>query len=218
MTYTILGTWSALIASITTMSHALLLLEVCTYVQLGYIMFPEPFYLSVILTWSSDVKFLLLHAPSQPSTGASSRASTSIAANPTSPQTEEAIKQFFQEIYENWVKTIMNPFYHVNMPVRSPIFRSRVQAAGKKYLWRRRPRNSSIYGWKVNWTRKNYALLEIVQILVRHSAYLDRAGAETISAKYSTLFTKRRSQSAELACGQHRKFMAQPYHIVSGMQ
>jgi len=31
--------------------------------------------------------------------------STSIGANPTSPQTEEAIKQFFTEVYENWVKT-----------------------------------------------------------------------------------------------------------------
>jgi hypothetical protein len=37
-------------------------------------------------------------------------------------------------VYENWVKTIMNPFYHVNMEVKSPVFRSRVAAAGKKYL------------------------------------------------------------------------------------
>ena len=81
-----------------------------------------------------DVKFLLLHAPSQPATTTTTRASTSIAANPTSPQTEEAIKQFFTEVYENWVKTIMNPFYQVNMVVKSPIFRTRVVAAGKKYL------------------------------------------------------------------------------------
>ena len=81
-----------------------------------------------------DVKFLLLHAPSQPATTTTTRASTSIAANPTSPQTEEAIKQFFTEVYENWVKTIMNPFYHVNMEVKSPVFRTRVVAAGKKYL------------------------------------------------------------------------------------
>lgn len=82
----------------------------------------------------SDVKFLLLHAPSQPSGGNTSRSSTSIGANPTSPQTEEAIKQFFTEVYENWVKTIMSPFYQVNMEIRSPIFRARVVAAGKKYL------------------------------------------------------------------------------------
>jgi len=83
---------------------------------------------------SIDVKFLLLHAPSQPAAGNTSRSSTSIGANPTSPQTEEAIKQFFTEVYENWVKTIMSPFYQVNMEVRSPVFRSRVAAAGKKYL------------------------------------------------------------------------------------
>jgi hypothetical protein len=83
---------------------------------------------------STDVKFLLLHAPSQPSAANTSRSSTSIGANPTSPQTEEAIKQFFTEVYENWVKTIMSPFYQVNMEVRSPVFRSRVAAAGKKYL------------------------------------------------------------------------------------
>ncbi|KAE8454195.1 hypothetical protein EG329_005120 [Mollisiaceae sp. DMI_Dod_QoI] len=81
-----------------------------------------------------DVKFLLLHSPSQPATTTTTRASTSIGANPTSPQTEEAIKQFFTEVYENWVKTIMNPFYNVNAEVKSPVFRGRVAAAGKKYL------------------------------------------------------------------------------------
>ncbi|KAI1006029.1 hypothetical protein K3495_g2190 [Podosphaera aphanis] len=81
-----------------------------------------------------NVKFLLLHAPSQLLVTNSSRSSTSIAANPTSSQTEEAIKQFFLDIYENWVKVIMNPFYQVNMEVRSPIFKARVAAAGKKYL------------------------------------------------------------------------------------
>ncbi len=80
------------------------------------------------------MKFLLLHAPSQPAVANTTRASTSIAANPTSPQTEEAIKQFFTEVYENWVKTIMSPFYQVNMEVKSPVFRARVAAAGKKYL------------------------------------------------------------------------------------
>ena len=64
----------------------------------------------------------------------SSGASTSIAANPTSPQTEEAVRSFFLEVYENWVKAAMNPFYRVNMEVRSPVFRQRVAAAGRKYL------------------------------------------------------------------------------------
>jgi len=91
-------------------------------------------YVSCFMT-GGNIKFLLLHAPSQPATtGTSTRASTSIAANPTSPQTEEAIRQFFVEVYESWVKTIMSPFYHVNMEVKSPVFRARVVNAAKKYL------------------------------------------------------------------------------------
>ncbi|CAK7197440.1 TRAPP subunit [Sporothrix eucalyptigena] len=65
---------------------------------------------------------------------ASSRASTSIGANPTSAATEEAIKNFFNEVYENWIKTTMSPFYKANMEIKSPVFRARVAAAGKKYL------------------------------------------------------------------------------------
>ncbi|KAI9837798.1 MAG: hypothetical protein M1819_006732 [Sarea resinae] len=91
-------------------------------------------YISCFLT-GGNIKFLLLHAPTQPSpASATSRSSTSIAANPTAPATEEAIRQFFVDVYEVWVKTLMNPFYHVDMEVRSPVFRNRVAAAGKKYL------------------------------------------------------------------------------------
>lgn len=64
----------------------------------------------------------------------SSSTSTSIATNPTSPQTEEAIRQFFTEVWELWIKATMNPFYHVDDPVKSPVFRTRVAAAGRKYL------------------------------------------------------------------------------------
>lgn len=97
-------------------------------------------YISCFMT-GGNVKFLLLHQPttaggsSGSGTGATStRSSTSVAANPTSPQTEEAVKSFFLEVYENYVKAIMSPFYKVNMEIRSPIFRSRVAAAGRKYL------------------------------------------------------------------------------------
>lgn len=87
------------------------------------------------LTLPPDIKFLLLHSPTTPAANVNStRASTSIAANPTSPQTEEAIRQFFTEVYENWIKIIMNPFYMVNMEVKSPVFRQRVAASAKKYL------------------------------------------------------------------------------------
>jgi hypothetical protein len=90
-------------------------------------------YISCFVT-AGNVKFLLLHQPIVPTSGASSRLSTAIGANPTSPATEEAIKMFFAEVYENWVKAIMSPFYRANMEVRSPIFRTRVAAAGRKYL------------------------------------------------------------------------------------
>ena len=84
-----------------------------------------------------DIKFLLLHAPSSSlssSTTANSRGSTSVAANPTSPATEEAIRQFFSDVYEVWVKTSMSPFFNIDMELKSPVFRARLAAAGKKYL------------------------------------------------------------------------------------
>ncbi|KAI0145970.1 Sedlin [Hypoxylon sp. NC0597] len=90
-------------------------------------------YVSCFVT-GGNVKFLLLHQPTTAVSTTSTRSSTSIGANPTSPQTEEAIKNFMLEVYENWVKTIMSPFYRVNMEVRSPVFRQRVIAAGRKYL------------------------------------------------------------------------------------
>jgi hypothetical protein len=88
-------------------------------------------YISCFVT-GGNVKFLLLHQP--PVSANSSRASTAVGANPTSPATEEAIKMFFTEVYDNWVKAIMSPFYQANMEVKSPIFRQRVAAAGRKYL------------------------------------------------------------------------------------
>lgn len=67
--------------------------------------------------------------------GSSSRtSSSSIAANPTAPQTEEAVRQFMTEVYENYVKTVMSPFYKRGMEIRSPVFRSKVSTAGRKWL------------------------------------------------------------------------------------
>ena len=59
---------------------------------------------------------------------------TSIPNNPTSPQAEEAIRQFFGEVFEVWIKAIMSPFQGVEDKVTSGVFRDRVRAAGKKYL------------------------------------------------------------------------------------
>ncbi|TKA53800.1 hypothetical protein B0A49_12526 [Cryomyces minteri] len=104
-------------------------------------------HISCYLT-AGNVKFLLLLSPDthpaaytassntqRPSSAALARqTSSSLAANPTAPQTEEAIRLFFTEVYDAWVKNLMNPFYLLNAPVRSPVFRGRVMAAGKKYL------------------------------------------------------------------------------------
>lgn len=99
---------------------------------------PTNSHISCFLT-GTNVRFLLLHQPATaPTVSASNRSSTmsatSIAHNPTSPQTEEAIKQFMNEIFEIWVKTLMNPFYDITMQIKSPVFRQRVSAAGRKWL------------------------------------------------------------------------------------
>ncbi|KAL2838458.1 Sedlin [Aspergillus pseudoustus] len=67
--------------------------------------------------------------------GSSGRtSSSSIAANPTAPQTEEAVRQFMSEVYEGYVKTVMSPFYRRGMEIKSPVFRGKVSAAGRKWL------------------------------------------------------------------------------------
>lgn len=65
---------------------------------------------------------------------ANARQSTLLASNPSSAQTEEAVRQFMLDVYDAWVKCIMNPFYTLNKPVTSPIFRQRVAQAAKRYL------------------------------------------------------------------------------------
>ncbi|KAL8708489.1 MAG: hypothetical protein Q9220_006647 [cf. Caloplaca sp. 1 TL-2023] len=57
-----------------------------------------------------------------------------IANNPTTPQTEEAVRLFFAEVFENWIKSVMSPFGGPQVGVGSPVFRQRVVAAGRKYL------------------------------------------------------------------------------------
>ena len=102
-------------------------------------------YISCFITGGS-IKFLLLSNPethaatntvaSRSSAAASARMSSAQGSlyNPTAPATEEAIKNFFMEVYDVWVKTLMNPFYETEMVVRSPKFRERVAAAGRRYL------------------------------------------------------------------------------------
>ena len=99
---------------------------------------PTNSHVSCFLT-GSNVRFMLLHQPlAAPTSSAGSRMSTissnSVPHNPTSPQTEEAIRQFMTEVYELWVKTTMNPFYRLGNQISSPVFRQRVVAAGRKWL------------------------------------------------------------------------------------
>lgn len=97
-----------------------------------------------------NVKFMLLMNPdpsatsyssyqtspsSRPTSVATSRHSAMmVAANPNAQLTEDAVRNFVIEVYEAWVKCILNPFYQPNQVVTSPMFRSRVAGAAKKYL------------------------------------------------------------------------------------
>lgn len=47
---------------------------------------------------------------------------------------EDSIKGFFNEMYDLYVKTLMNPFYKVDEPIKSKVFDSKVKALAKKYL------------------------------------------------------------------------------------
>lgn len=96
----------------------------------------------------ANVRFLLLTRPRDEALGLGGSGSQrgSLAGgraglqggvySPTSPATEEAVKNFFVDVHEVWVKCVMNPFFHVGNGdvVKSPVFRARVAAAAKKYL------------------------------------------------------------------------------------
>jgi len=47
---------------------------------------------------------------------------------------EEGIRNFFLELHDVYLKTILNPFYEANGLIALPSFDARVRAAGKKYL------------------------------------------------------------------------------------
>ncbi|MCJ1290522.1 TRAPP subunit [Xylographa carneopallida] len=68
------------------------------------------------------------------STSSSSGNTAAIPNNPTSPQTEEALRLFFTEVYEAWVKAVMNPLQNINKTLGSPVFKARVVTAGRKFL------------------------------------------------------------------------------------
>jgi len=47
---------------------------------------------------------------------------------------EDAIRQFFADVYELYTKSLMNPFYEIDMRITSIVFDARVRGAAKKYL------------------------------------------------------------------------------------
>lgn len=73
------------------------------------------FHVSAWVT-ASCVRFVLLH--SEPAPG----------------NKEENIKNFFTEVYENFIKISVNPFYEPNTPIKNAAFNSRIEFLAKKYL------------------------------------------------------------------------------------
>ena len=49
-------------------------------------------------------------------------------------RSDDAIKNFFQDVYELYVKVLLNPFYKPGMPIQSKDFLAKVKAIARKYL------------------------------------------------------------------------------------
>jgi len=47
---------------------------------------------------------------------------------------EDGIKNLFTEVYELYLKVLLNPFYTINTPITSTVFDERVRAIAKKKL------------------------------------------------------------------------------------
>ncbi|KAK9448943.1 Sedlin [Limtongia smithiae] len=67
--------------------------------------------ISAYLT-AGNIKFLLLHET----------------------RADDAIRQFFTDVYELYVKSLASPFYSVDQPITSKVFDQRVKMLAKKYL------------------------------------------------------------------------------------
>lgn len=47
---------------------------------------------------------------------------------------DDGIKNFCQEIYENYIKYLLNPFYTANEPIKSEAFDKKVIISAKRYF------------------------------------------------------------------------------------
>lgn len=47
---------------------------------------------------------------------------------------DDGIRHFFNDIYETYIKHIMNPFYEMNSPINTAAFQRKAQICGKRYL------------------------------------------------------------------------------------
>ncbi|KAI9314921.1 mbp-1 interacting protein-2a [Dichotomocladium elegans] len=68
-------------------------------------------YVSAFVT-ANNVKFLLLH----------------------DQKSEDSIKGFFNEVYELYIKVLMNPFYEKNAQINNPQFDNRVKMVARRFL------------------------------------------------------------------------------------
>ncbi|CEF70662.1 Probable trafficking protein particle complex subunit 2 [Strongyloides ratti] len=67
--------------------------------------------ISVFVT-ASRIRFLILHTH----------------------KNDDGIKQFFHEMYETYIKYLMNPFYEINTAITSFAFENKALFFGRKYL------------------------------------------------------------------------------------
>lgn len=75
-----------------------------------------------------NIKLIMCYDSSAP-TGA-----LELMTSSSNKHDENAIKQFFTEVYDLYVKALLNPFYSVNDPIVSPDFDFRVKLLARKYL------------------------------------------------------------------------------------
>ncbi|CAN6616806.1 trafficking protein particle complex subunit 20 [Trichomonascus vanleenenianus] len=93
-------------------------LDVVEYVQWTtnslYLKAVDNFYSYMISAFvtAGNIKFLLLHET----------------------RNEDGIRQFFSDVYDLYVKTLLSPFYFTNQPIQSPIFDQKVRQLAKRYL------------------------------------------------------------------------------------